>query len=1078
MTGDTFDANVELNPGRIPLLGAADLRELLSRMASGERRQLHLVFKCPWEDEFIWEALFRAHGSHLDRKAVFHIAESPGLADWGGRVSSEALSFVGCGLQAGDYDFLGKIEGLSSLSLAFNKIGDDVAATIAERLSGLKSLDMWENQIRDTGAKAIAERLTGLTSLRLTSNQIGDDGAKAIAERLSGLALLDLASNLICDDGAKALAERLCGLTSLDLSANKVGDEGAKAIAEWFAKRSLLDLPGNQIDVRGTRWEWLSNRSLLDLRANRIGDIGARAIADRLSGELTSLYLGNNQIGNDGAKAIAERLFRLTSLDLGHNQIRDEGAKAIAERISGLISLDLRNNQIGDDGVYALANLFGPRAIQRLSTLNLEGNNILRVDAPTLATHDAHLIFEVVRNGVALPHARIMLVGMGGVGKSLLARRTFLDCVQREGRHEETHDILVLRPEECQWMPRIVSERDEPQVQTWVWDFAGQLVTHGVHESFLKDEGRTVYVVVLAADREPGQEGLKHEGNRLRYWLQMLRYTVGSVAPVIIVITRNDKWDPSFGPRPVDSLLAWPELTPARAVKDVELDEFSNGLKVSVIKVVTDFSACDATYPIREGLQRVIQDAVLQLGVVKEKRVPRGFVALKNLVDERLLKRTLVARTELDVWCAEVKIEDPTLRDQLLRILHHMGSVIYWGRTETEGKQPPQRDRYHGEEQLMARILRTPTLGLQTHVLNPKWFKKCVYAITKASEDLMRGKPRVWLTSDDIEWIVAQASAGLTPLSSTHPVEGAVIREALKFIGVCWEDEASGDFLFPRGLPERDWNEYLACGGHRLAWDFLPEHCVAKLLVRLHRDGLVISQKKGLYVHDRNAALIAYPADSENHALVFAVPEEGYVDIRYLETAAPDQRQSILQYVLTILQSPELQGRPPVISEIPAESIRAPGQTIRTTGLPSDREANFERRAGNSAVVGLPDLAPPFPAVSEWKGTLLVNPNPMIVASFEIVSQFYQIGLCYEQPDAPSQKEIAKRFHVAPSTVSRWEEAMRTLLTQKFPYSTTEPLVILEQGRKSELSPVGKEAMAWSEHCFPVLLELRKAIPG
>jgi hypothetical protein len=62
------------------------------------------------------------------------------------------------------------------------------------------------------------------------------------------------------------------------------------------------------------------------------------------------------------------------------------------------------------------------------------------------------------------------------------------------------------------------------------------LVTHGVHESFLADDGRTVYVVVLAADREPDRASVKDDGNRLRYWLQMLRYTVGSVAPVIIVI--------------------------------------------------------------------------------------------------------------------------------------------------------------------------------------------------------------------------------------------------------------------------------------------------------------------------------------------------------------------------------------------------------------------------------------------------------------------------------------------------------------------------------------------------------------
>ena len=56
---------------------------------------------------------------------------------------------------------------------------------------------------------------------------------------------------------------------------------------------------------------------------------------------------------------------------------------------------------------------------------------------------------------------------------------------------------------------------------------------------------------------------------------------------------------------------------------------------------------------------------------------------------------------------------------------------------------------------------------------------------------------------------------------------------------------------------------------------------------------------------------------------------------------------------------------------------------------------------------------------------------------------------------------------------------MRQLVDRKFPYSTKEPLVIQEKGsgRKSGLSSVGLEAMAWIEHCFPILLDLRKAIP-
>ncbi len=230
-------------------------------------------------------------------------------------------------------------------------------------------------------------------------------------------------------------------------------------------------------------------------------------------------------------------------------------------------------------------------------------------------------------------------------------------------------------------------------------------------------------------------------------------------------------------------------------------------------------------------------------------------------------------------------------------------------------------------------------------MLNPTWFKTSAYAITRASEELIDGKPRVWLTATEIDWIVTQTSAGLAVSSATHPIEGTVIREALRFIGVCWEDEASGDFLFPRGLPEKDWTEYLAWGGYRLTWDFLPEHYVAKLLVRLHQNGLVVSRKKGNYVHDRNAALIAYPPGSGILALVSAVPEQGHVEIRYSPATQPDQQQSALQHLLVILQSHELQGRPPVISQIGTEhgagsaiGARASATGGKSTGKRSMRD--------------------------------------------------------------------------------------------------------------------------------------------
>ena len=831
-----------------------------------------------------------------------------------------------------------------------------------------------------------------LQALSLIGCNLGKSDWSFLSTHRESLVLLCLGDNVIGAAGARELAEKLGRLSRLEtlvLECNDIRSTGAKELAEplgGLSQLTTLILGGDDLDAAGAK--------------ELAGSLGRLTRLERLE-------LNGNKIDSAGAKELAEtlgRLSQLTTLELAFNNIGPAGANALAEamaRLTQLKTLLLMKNAIGDEGLLVLAQAYERGAMQSLRHVDLECNDIHCVDEALLATRDAERIFNAVLEGVALPHARVMLLGMGGVGKSLSARRTFLDCVQEEGPHDPTHDILVLRPEECEWMPWI----EETQVRTWVWDFAGQLVTHGVHESFLQDEGRTIYVVVLAADREPDRASATYDGNRLRYRLQMLRYTVGSVAPVLIVVTQNDKWNAKRGPKPVDLFLDWPEVTPPRALKDVELDEFANRLNVSVINVVTDFSACDATYPIREGLQRVIQDAVSQLGVVKDKRVPRKFVPLKNMVEDRLPNRTLLGRAEFDEWCAEVEIEGGTLRDELLRMLHHMGSLIYWGRSESEADQPRRHNHYHREDQLLARAHRAPPGSLQTYILNPLWFKTCVYAITRASEELNDGIPRVRLTATDLDQIVGLVSAGLVPFSVTHPVEGSVIREMLRFIGVCWEDEASGEFLFPRGLPERDWTEYQAWDGHRLTWNFLPEHCVAKLLVRLHENGLVVSRKRGSYVHDRNTALIKYPPESGNQTLVSAVPDHGQIEIRYSPATQPDQRQSTLQHLLVILQARELQGRPPVISAFRTKETESQRPPIRITGLSPADEAELDRSAMNPVVPPPADHAPPVAGAKEWKGKLLVNPAPMVVVPYDVVSRFYQIGLCYEK----MRSDIAER---------------------------------------------------------------------
>ena len=117
-----------------------------------------------------------------------------------------------------------------------------------------------------------------------------------------------------------------------------------------------------------------------------------------------------------------------------------------------------------------------------------------------------------------------MVVGTGNVGKSWLFRRCFLDeLVSRDEARSSTHDIDLVRRESPRWVPSIIVGDKRRDIELRVWDFAGQLVTHGVHEGFLDDDGRTIYLLVLSATRTPSShldEKGDEAGNAVAYWLK------------------------------------------------------------------------------------------------------------------------------------------------------------------------------------------------------------------------------------------------------------------------------------------------------------------------------------------------------------------------------------------------------------------------------------------------------------------------------------------------------------------------------------------------------------------------------
>ncbi len=146
-----------------------------------------------------------------------------------------------CSMSCQDVErFAGVLEqctALSDLTLDCAAVGAEGAGILAGVLSQspaqstLRSLSLYYNRIGDDGVGRFAKVLSRLFTLALGSNQIGDEGLGTLARVLPqclDLGMLCLGGNLIRDEGAERLAGVLpeCPrLLFLFLENNQIGNE-------------------------------------------------------------------------------------------------------------------------------------------------------------------------------------------------------------------------------------------------------------------------------------------------------------------------------------------------------------------------------------------------------------------------------------------------------------------------------------------------------------------------------------------------------------------------------------------------------------------------------------------------------------------------------------------------------------------------------------------------------------------------------------------------------------------------------------------------------------------------------------
>ncbi|XP_063400435.1 protein artichoke-like [Mytilus trossulus] len=315
------------------------------------------------------------------------------------------------------------LRSLQILSLTNNNIRH-LSAAVFNGLGNLQELRLSDNMIKFL-PYTVFTYLTELKSLYLNGNKI-KMLPRDVLKPLVNLEVLDLSRNNISDfydatfDHNVNLQElllngnrlwkirprwfqNLYSLRSLSLRGNAIIHVPAKSFANLFNLEELL-LSANHIeDIENGAFNNLRDVKSLDLSTNDLSEIRSSYLNDLDS--LSELFLSNNKVvqikngtfdfirylkkldlSRNDISIIETGSFssmrQLQILDLSYNKML-KFKKGIAYGIENLEEIHLDNNFISgiDDGAFMTSNV---ERLSKMKLLNLEQNNIKKIDAKTL----------------------------------------------------------------------------------------------------------------------------------------------------------------------------------------------------------------------------------------------------------------------------------------------------------------------------------------------------------------------------------------------------------------------------------------------------------------------------------------------------------------------------------------------------------------------------------------------------------------------------------------------------------------------------------------------------------------------
>ena len=429
----------------------------------------------------------------------------------------------------------------------------------------------------------------------------------------------------------------------------------------YLYKNLLEELPQEIGQLRALRE--------LDLNGNRL-----RALPAEIGGlsELRQLYLHNNRLGNLPREI--GKLGSLKLLYLYNNQLK--GVPAEIGYLDALEELYLTSNQLKSlplemREMKQLRVLFlHENPDLALSPSILGGNPLADSGQNTWASAQSILHFYFGRkSGMTRPlnEVKLVFVGRGGAGKT-----STVDALQ--GRSFNPTEASTPGIALCDW--ELDGCEGEP-VTAHVWDFAGQVITHALHQFFFSV--RSIYLLVLA-----GRENSERED--ADFWLRLIRAfgtdDKGNGPPVIIAL---NKWDEAACRPKVDRGALQERYPFIRAF--VETD-------------------CKSRRGIAE-LKTILCREVDGLKWVRED-FPAHWDAVRRALLADGTKRAHITYAEFQLLCERHNVSDPAQQDSLAEVLHNLGAAL----------------NYRNDPRLR-----------EATVLLPDWLTKNVYALMRRAEE-------------------------------------------------------------------------------------------------------------------------------------------------------------------------------------------------------------------------------------------------------------------------------------------------------------------------------------------------------